>query len=90
MCNAAIADKGQHPECNDWRDGVGLLNRYLAATRLSLPKSREVGSKSSAGEVLPAMLAADAEITGALGQLAEQGAGYCGRSGDAERGGGEV
>jgi hypothetical protein len=27
----------------------------------------------SSGEVLPAMVAADAEITGALGQLAEQG-----------------
>jgi hypothetical protein len=36
------------------------------------------------------MLAADAEITGALSQLAEQGAAYRGRSGDAERGGGAV
>jgi hypothetical protein len=90
MRNAAIADKGQYPECKDWRDGVGLLNRYLAATSLSLPKCREVASKNSAGEVLPAMLAADAEITGALGQLAEQGAADRGRRGDAEHGGGTV
>ena len=35
---------------------------------------REVASKSSAVEVLDAMAAADAEITGVLGQLAEEGA----------------
>jgi hypothetical protein len=74
MRNAAIADKGRHPGRNDWRNGVGLLNRYLAASSLSLPKCREVASKDSAGEVLPVMVAADAEITVALGQLAEQGA----------------
>jgi hypothetical protein len=74
MRNAAIAGKGQVPERNDWRDGVGLLNRYLAASSLSLPKCREVASKSSAGEVLQVMDAADAEITGVLGQLAEEGA----------------
>jgi hypothetical protein len=74
MRNAAIADKGQAPERNDWRDGVGLLNRYLAASSLSLPKCREVASKRSAVEVLGAMADADAEITGVLGQLAEEGA----------------
>jgi hypothetical protein len=74
MRNAAIADKGQFPERNDWREGVGLLNRYLAASSLSLPKCHEVASKNSADEVLHAMVAADAEITGVLGQLAEEGA----------------
>lgn len=74
MRNAAIADKSRHPERNDWRDGVGLLNRYLAATSLSLPRCREVATKGSAGEALPVMVAADTEITGALGQLSEQGA----------------
>lgn len=85
MRNAAIADKGQHPGRNDWRDGVGLLNRYLAATSLSLPKCREVGSKGTAGEVLGAMLAADTEITSALGQLAEQGAADRKRGGSEQR-----
>ena len=74
MRSAAIADKGQSPERNDWRGGVSLLHRYLAATSLSLPKCREVAAKSSAGEVLPAIAAADAEITDALGELAKEGA----------------
>lgn len=74
MRNAATADKGQDPRRNGWRDGIGLLNRYLAATSLSLPKCREVATKGSASEALPAMADADAEITGALGQLAEEGA----------------
>jgi hypothetical protein len=86
MRNAAIAGKGQHPEHNDWRDGVGLLNRYLAATSLGLPRCREVASKASAGEVLPVMVAADAEITGALGQLTEQGAAARNRRGRGEHG----
>jgi hypothetical protein len=73
MRNVAIADKRRHPERNDWRDHVGLLHRYLAATSLSLPKCREVASHESAGDVLPAMVAADAEITAALGQLSEEG-----------------
>ena len=41
---------------------------------MSLPLCREVASKGSAGEVLSAMVAADAEISGALGHLADQGA----------------
>ena len=74
MRSAAMADTHQLPEGNGWRDGVGLLYRYLAATSMSLPRCRDVATKSSAGDVLPAMTAADAEITGALGHLAEQGA----------------
>ena len=74
MRNAAIADKGQDSEHNDWRDGVGLLNRYLAASSLNLPRCREVASNACAGEAIPAMVAADAEITAALGRLAEEGA----------------
>jgi hypothetical protein len=38
MRSAAMADRAQVPERNDWREGVGLLNRYLAASSLSLPK----------------------------------------------------
>jgi hypothetical protein len=72
--NAATADKGQDPQRNGWRDDISLLNRYLAATSLSLPRCREVANKGSAGEALPAMADADAEITRALSQLAEEGA----------------
>jgi hypothetical protein len=86
MRNAAIADKGRHRERNDWRNGVGLLNRYLAATSLSLPNCREVVRKGSAGEVLPTLVAADAEITAALGQLSEQGAADREHRGRRERG----
>lgn len=74
MRKAALADKAQATERNDWQDGIGLLNRYLAASSLSLPKCREVAGKRSAVEVLEAMAAADAEITGVLGKLAEEGA----------------
>lgn len=74
MRDAATADKAQDPKRNGWGDDIGLLNRYLAATSLSLPKCREVATKGSAGEALPVMADADAEITGALGQLAEEGA----------------
>ena len=87
MRNAAIDDNGQSPERDDWLDGVGLLNRYLAATSLSLPKCRVVASKGSAGDTLAAIFAADAEITGALGQLAEQGAADRKHRGRGERGG---
>jgi hypothetical protein len=86
MRTTAVADKGQHPERNDWRDGIGLLNRYLAATSLSLPKCREVASKASAGDVLPVLVDADGEIVGALGQLTEQGAADRRRRGHGERG----
>ncbi len=74
MRSAAMADTDQVPEGNGWRDGLGLLHRYLAATSISLPMCHEVASTGSAGDVMPAMVAADAEITGALGHLAEQGA----------------
>ena len=74
MRSAAVADTRQDPEGGGWRDGLGLLHRYLAATSMSLPMCREVARKDSAGDVLPAMVAADTEITGALGHLAEQGA----------------
>jgi hypothetical protein len=74
MRSAAVADTRQVPEGGGWRDGLGLLHRYLAATSMSLPMCREVARKDSAGDVLPAMVAADTEITGALGQLADQGA----------------
>jgi hypothetical protein len=73
MRSTAMADTRQVPEGNGWRDGLGLLHRYLAATSMSLPRCREVASTGSAGDVLPAMVAADAEITSALGHLAEQG-----------------
>jgi|SRR5215470_15556931 len=73
MRSAATADSRQSPEGNGWRDGLGLLHRYLAATSMSLPKCREVAGKGSAADVLPAMSAADAEIIGALGHLTEQG-----------------
>jgi hypothetical protein len=86
MRNAAISDNGRHPERNDWRNGIGLLNRYLAATSLSLPNCRQVASKSSPGEVLPTMVAADAEITAALGELSEQGAADRERRGRGESG----
>jgi hypothetical protein len=86
MRNAALADKVRHRERNEWRNGVDLLNRYLAATSLSLPRCREIASKGSAGEVLPSMVAADAEITAALGQLSEQGAADRDRRGRAGRG----
>ena len=74
MRSAAMADTGQVPEGNGWRDGLGLLHRYLAATSISLPMCRDIASTGSAGDALPVMVAADAEITGALGDLAEQGA----------------
>jgi len=74
MRSAAMADTRQVPEGSGWRDGLGLIHRYLAATSLSLPMCREVAAKGGARDVLPAMVAADAEITGALGHLAEQGA----------------
>jgi hypothetical protein len=74
MRSAAMADTREVPEGGGWRDGVGLLHRYLAATSMSLPMCREIASKHSAGDALPAMVAADTEIIGALGQLAEQGA----------------
>jgi hypothetical protein len=86
MRNAAIADEGQRPERNDWRNGIGLLNRYLAATSLSLPNCRQVPSKGSVGEVLPTMVAADAEINAALGHLSEEGAADRERRGRRERG----
>jgi hypothetical protein len=74
MRGAAMADTRQSPEGNGWRDGLSLLHRYLAATSMSLPSCREVAATGSAGDVLAVMIAADAEITGALGHLAEQGA----------------
>ena len=82
MRSAATADTRQAPEGNGWRDGIGLLHRYLAATSMSLPRCREVAAKGSAGDVLPAMVGADAEITGALDDLAEHGAADRQRRGD--------
>jgi hypothetical protein len=76
MRDAATADTDQVPARNDWRGGLSLLHRYLAATSLSLPRCREVASKNSAAEVLPVLAQADDEITGALGQLAHEGAMY--------------
>src|SRR5215467_3186577 len=62
MRSAAMADTRQSPEGNGWRDGLGLLHRYLEATSMGLPMCRQVASKGSAGEVLPVMVAADTEI----------------------------
>lgn len=74
MRSAAMTDTRQIPDGAGWREGIDLLHRYLAATSMNLPKCREVASTSSGGEVVPAVTAANAEIAGALGHLAEQGA----------------
>jgi hypothetical protein len=46
---AALLDTSYSPPRNDWRDNIGLLNRYLDTTTVRLPKCRKVAEQGSAG-----------------------------------------
>lgn len=62
MNKSAWIDMQQTPQRNDWRDGIELLNRYLAATAIPLARCHELTEQGSAMAAALIITAARQEV----------------------------